>query len=160
MAKKLITGDLHFEDVAAGDWFDTPHHVMTSGEIDRFAELTGDRFEIHMDESKARALGFPARVAHGLLVLSIVDGLKNNSEAGFAAVASLGWNWKFLKPVFPQDMIQARITVIEKRLTRKPDRGIVRLAFSAKNHHGEEVQAGTNELMVLTRNNNAVSGLG
>ncbi|WP_363262176.1 MaoC/PaaZ C-terminal domain-containing protein [Mesorhizobium sp.] len=46
---------------------------------------TRDRFEIHMSDEAALRHGFPASVAHGLLVLSLVDGLKNNAVARFRA---------------------------------------------------------------------------
>lgn len=151
MARQLLQKSLHFEDVEPGDWFDTPSRVVCTADIDTFAKLTGDNFGIHMDEAQAQALGFPARVAHGLLILSIIDGLKNNSEAGFTAVASLGWNWTFSKPVFPGDEIKARITVLKKRRTSKPGRAILTLGFSASNQAQQEIQAGTNDLMVLTR---------
>ena len=147
--RELSGTGLRFDDVEPGDWFDTPSREVTVGEIDRFAELTGDRFEIHLSDEAARALGFPARVAHGLLVLSIVDGLKNNSKALFAAVASLGWNWRFERPVFVADRLHARITIMGKRETRRLDRGILELDFAVLDQFGNRVQSGTNQLMVL-----------
>ena len=139
---------LRYGDVEAGDWFDTPEHRLTAGDIDRFADLTGDRFDIHMSDAAARELGFPGRVAHGLLVLSIVDGLKNNSAAGFDAIASLGWEWRFERPVLIGDSIHARITVVTRRETRQPDRGILQLDFEVMNGDGAKLQSGRNQLMV------------
>ena len=46
------------------------------------------------------------------------------------------------------DKITARITVVEKRETRNPNRGILTLDFNVTNQHGETVQMGTNQLMV------------
>ena len=51
--------------------------------IDRFADLTGDHFAIHMTDAGAQAQGFARRVAHGLLVLSVVGGLKNQTRRSF-----------------------------------------------------------------------------
>lgn len=146
--RKLEGHGLRFADVETGDWFDTPAHEVTDRDIDRFADLTGDRFEIHMDDAAAKAAGFPSRVAHGLLVLSIVDGLKNQASARFKAIASLGWNMRFSKPVLIGDTLRARITVADKRETRDPARGILTLAVEVTNQAGTTVQAGTNHLMV------------
>ena len=126
-----------------------PCLALKAFQIDAFADLTGDRFEIHMDDDAAKALGFPGRVAHGLLVLSLVDGLKNQAHARFRAVASLGWTWRFDGPVFIGDTITATITVVGKRPTRRPDRGIVSLDFVVRNQNGETVQSGQNQLMVV-----------
>ncbi|HTN95465.1 MAG TPA: MaoC/PaaZ C-terminal domain-containing protein, partial [Nordella sp.] len=97
----LAAGTYFYEDVEAGDVIETGALPITTAHIDRFADLTGDRFEIHMSEEGAAKHGFPKRVAHGLLILSLVDGLKNQAGAQFASVASLGWDWKFAAPVLP-----------------------------------------------------------
>ncbi len=148
--RELARHGLRFGDVEPGDWFVTPAHTVQADDIDRFAGLTGDRFEIHMSDEAAKALGFPARVAHGLLVLSIVDGLKNQATARFSAVASLGWTWRFDAPVLVGDTVKATIAVAAKRTTRNPERGILTLDFKVTNQDDVIVQSGTNELMVLT----------
>ena len=146
--QRLAAGTYGFDDVTVGDRVQTGHREVSAGAIDAFAELTGDRFAIHMDDDAAKALGFPARVAHGLLVLSLVDGLKNQAAAQFRAVASLGWDWTFARPVFIGDVISAEITVLEKKSVSRPDRGILRLGFEVRRADGEIVQRGTNLLMV------------
>jgi acyl dehydratase len=141
----------YFEDVAVGDRYSTGGIVVTEALIAAFAGLSGDFFDLHVDDEFARGLGFPGRVAHGILGLALTDGLKNRAEHRFHGVASLGWNWKFVGPILIGDRIQAHIAVQAKRETRRPDRGIVTLAFEVKNQRGELVQQGTNELMVLRR---------
>lgn len=140
-----------FEDVAVGDRFATGGIVVTEALIQAFAGLSGDFFDLHVDDQFARGLGFPGRVAHGLLGLALTDGLKNRAEHRFRAVASLGWNWKFTGAILVGDRICAEIEVTAKRETRRADRGIVTLAFEVNNQRGETVQRGTNDLMVLRR---------
>jgi acyl dehydratase len=147
----LPAGRYYLEDVAVGDRLETATLTLLAGHIDRFADLTGDRFDIHMNEEAAARHGFPARVAHGLLVLSLVDGLKNQAPAQFAAVASLGWDWQFRAPLFPGDTIRAVMEVRTTRPTSRPDRGIVTIGFTVLNQHEETVQHGVNTLMVLRR---------
>jgi len=146
--RRLVTTGLAYGDVGVGDWLETPGRTVTAAMIDAFAELTGDRFEIHMDDAAARRHGFSARVAHGLLVLSLVDGLKNQAQAQFRAIASLGWNFRFERPVLAGDVIQARVTLRDKRTTSKKERGILSLGFSVTNQDGAVVQSGENLLMV------------
>ncbi|GGH24708.1 Acyl dehydratase [Cribrihabitans marinus] len=135
-------------DLAVGDTIRTASRRITAQMIDAFAELSGDRFEIHMDAGAARRHGFPDRVAHGLLVLSVVDGLKNRTPAQFAAIASLGWDWQFKAPVLAGDEIRATITVTHLRPTSDGARGIATLGFTVTNQAGATVQTGTNRLMI------------
>lgn len=149
--KSLTDFELSYEDVEVGDYFETPSREVTAAVIEAFAEMTGDRFEIHMSDEAALRHGFPARVAHGLLVLSLVDGLKNNAVARFRAVASLGWTWRFSAPVFAGDTVKAEATIAEKRTTRNPARAILCLRFVVRNQSGRVVQEGDNQLMVYRR---------
>ena len=151
MTKMLPAGRCSYSDLSLGDVVQTAQILITAELIDSFAEMTGDKFEIHMSDDAAKQHGFPGRVAHGLLVLSLVDGLKNQTDAQFDAIASLGWDWKFLRPVFTGDQIAASITVSEMRETRKQGRGILTLEFDVTNQHGETVQFGVNRLMVYRR---------
>lgn len=144
----MPAGTHRYGDLGVGDRIETASTLIDGDMIDRFAGLTGDRFAIHMDETAARALGFPARVAHGLLVLSVIDGLKNQVAAQLVAIASLHWEWSFRAPVLLGDSIRAVLTVKEKRLTAKPGRGIVTFAVSALNQRDEVVQRGCNQLMM------------
>ena len=149
--QRLSAGPYHFDDFQIGDCFQTAEASITEELIDRFADLTGDRFAIHMYDTAARALGFERRVAHGLLILSLIDGLKNQTDIRMQAVASLGWEWRFSKPILARDMIKAIWTVTGKRMTRDPTRGIVTFKVDLQNQHAETVQSGTNNLMLLTR---------
>jgi acyl dehydratase len=144
----LAPGRYGFDDVKQVDRIETAALTVTAAMIDAFADLTGDGFEIHMTDAAAQRHGFTARVAHGLLVLSLIDGLKNQCPAQFRAVASLGWDWTFRSPVLCDDTVQATLTVIEKRPTSRLDRGILRLEVTALNQRAEVVQRGHNLLMV------------
>lgn len=142
---------LFYEDIHPGLSFETPGLTVTDAHIVQFAGLSGDFFALHMDDDFARSLGFPRRVAHGLLGLILLDGLKNRAEKSFASVASLSWNWNFRKPLFAGERISGRLTVAEKRLTSKGNRGILTLALELRNAQGEVLQDGTNLLLVRTR---------
>ena len=144
----LPPGRYGYHDVEIGARIITATEEITEELIDRFADVSGDRFDIHMSDSAARASGFDRRVAHGLLVLSVVDGLKNQCPAQFRAIASLGWDWTFEAPVLAGDSVSAEIELTSKRLTRDPERGILGLEFTVLNQDKSVVQSGRNKLMV------------
>jgi acyl dehydratase len=146
----LTAGEYWFEDLAPGDFFDTGRLVVTEAHIVAFAGLSGDLFDIHMDDEFAREQGFPRRIAHGLLGLSLADGLKNRAAARIMAVASLGWNWKFKGPIFAGDRIGVHVRVAGKRLSSK-GQPLLTLHFSVTNQDGEEVQAGETTLLARSR---------
>lgn len=148
MARELAPGLYGYRDLMVGDWFRTAPAVVDAARIDAFAEVSGDFYEIHMDTAAANRLGFRDRVAHGLLILSMTDGLKNQADAKLRAVVSLGWDWSFDGPVIVGDTIRARVEVAAMRLTSKGDRGIVNLGFAVINQNGDQVQSGTNALLV------------
>ena len=134
--------------VSAGDWIDCGSARVDAEQILAFAELTGDRFEIHMTHAAAQRHGFNRQVAHGLLVLSLVDGLKNQAPAQFNARASKGWDWSFKAPVLAGDVLSARLTVAGKHPARSPDQITLALDFDVTNQDGVLVQTGTNRLLV------------
>src|SRR5579862_1805761 len=125
-----------FEDVAVGDRYTTGGITVSESLVTGFAGISGDFFDLHMDEDFAREHGFKGRVAHGILGLALTDGLKNRAATRLAALASLEWNWKFTAPIYLGDRIAAEIEVTAKRPTRRPDRGIVTLAFTVRNQDG------------------------
>jgi acyl dehydratase len=148
--KQMAPGDYWFEDLRAGNWFDTGHIVVTESHIVAFAGLSGDFFDVHMDDDFARAQGFPSRIAHGLLVLALTDGLKNRASVRVMAIASLGWTWRFTGAVVAGDRIGARITVGETRLTSK-GQGLVTLHLAVTQQEGRVVQKGETTLLVRHR---------
>ena len=146
--RALGPGRYRLRQLRPGDRIDAGQRQVTAGLIDAFAEMSGDRFEIHVSAEAARRHGFDDRVAHGLLVLSLVDGLKNGAPAQFDAIASLGWDWRFAAPVLADDTIAVAITVTALRPTSDGKRGIMTLTFEVTNQRGETVQTGENRLMI------------
>ena len=143
----LTAGHYGFDALNLGDRVETDSRTITASLIDAFANVSGDRYAIHMDDGAAQERGFPARVAHGLLILSVIDGLKNTAPARIDALASLGWTWGFTAPVFVGDTIQATFTVTEKRRTSSGKRGIIHLDVTVENQNSVTVQSGENRLI-------------
>jgi len=143
----LPAGKYGYDDLKVGDVMKTGSAEISTDRIAAYAALTGDEYELHLDDAAARRRGFEARVAHGLLVLSVVDGLKFQSHAKPDGLASLGWDWRFEKPVFAGDIIRAELIVVSKRITASGKRGIIEFQFDVFNQDDLRVQHGTNELI-------------
>lgn len=143
----LGKGVYGYNAMTPGDQIETATRQITAAQIDAFAALSGDTYAIHMEDAAAKARGFPGRVAHGLLILSMIDGLKNTAPARIDALASLGWHWEFTKPVFIGDSIRAVFSVAQKRMTSSGRRGIITLDVQVINQDGVCVQSGQNRLI-------------
>lgn len=144
--KALEPGSYGFKRLQVGDVVRTGSVLVSNDLIERFSRMTGDTYAPHMDESAARAQGFKGRVAHGLLVLSIVDGLKFQADAKLDGLASLSWRWKFQHPVYADDTIRAELTIEKLRPIPSLKKGIATCRLDVFNQHDQRVQFGTNDL--------------
>ena len=100
----------------------------------------------------APAPGTHAGARHrGRLVVAAGLAERDGKGVDATAIAMLGVEWRFKKPVFFRDTIKLRITLASKRLTSRPDRGIIVRDIAVLNQHGEVVQEGRFTTMVRTR---------
>jgi oxepin-CoA hydrolase/3-oxo-5,6-dehydrosuberyl-CoA semialdehyde dehydrogenase len=115
----------HFEELEIGETLITEKRTITLEDVERFAELSGDKFYAHMDEDAAKANGiFEGRVAHGYFIVSAAAGLFVEPELG-PVLANYGLeNLRFTKPVYPGDTIHVRLTVKQKTRKDTPVDGI------------------------------------
>ena len=145
--RDLPAGTYRFDDIEVGDRFETGFQQVTAEMIKDFARLSGDRFEIHLSAEGAARHGFPNVVAHGLLILSLADGLKNSGDVWIEAQAALGWNQRFTAPVFAGDRIAVKLQIAGKRPLADGARGILALAVEVVNQDGVVVLAGEQTVM-------------
>lgn len=90
--------------------------IITKDMILDFANLTGDKNRIHIDDSYAIRYGFKSLVSHGMLSLSLIIGLMYETGLfdGIIVIFSHLISVKFIRPVYPDTEISARLNVIEK----------------------------------------------
>ncbi|MBA2733136.1 MAG: MaoC family dehydratase [Acidobacteria bacterium] len=105
---------------------------ITDNDIQAFAELTGDHNPLHLDDDYARTTRFGRRIAHGMLSASLISTVLG-TELASEGVISLGYTVRFIAPVFPDDTVTARATIIKIR----EDKPIVTLETMCENQHGE-----------------------
>jgi len=153
------------EPVVLGSWYEefkldeerlSPGRTITEADLGAFAGLTGDYSQVHTDEEFCKKTEFGTRIAHGLLGLSIAQGLswRTNYTQG-TGVASLAWNkWTFKGPIFIGDTVRVRWHLTDKRESRsKPGMGIITELVELVNQRGEVVQHGEHVTMIRKRPN-------
>jgi acyl dehydratase len=145
----------YYEDFQVGQEWTSPTRTITEADVTAFAMLSGDWDEIHTSEEFAKKeSAYKTRIAHGLLGLSLVEGLKKRIPAFADAryVATLEWNWKFIGPILIGDTIHVKIRITRMRQSKsKPDRAILCEGGQVINQRGEVVQAGEHSLMIWRR---------
>jgi len=129
-----------FGALRIGDTFNSAEREVTIADIERFADLSGDRFYAHMDEEAARRNPlFGGRVAHGYFLVSAAAGLFVDPPYG-PVLANYGIDGlRFTKPVKPGDRIKVRLTCKEKTLRADKGFGEVRWDTEITNQNGEAV---------------------
>jgi 3-hydroxybutyryl-CoA dehydratase len=116
--------------------------TITDEDIRAFAGLTGDHNPVHLDDEFAGTTRLGRRVAHGMLVASLISSVLANDLPGVGTVY-LGQTLSFIAPVYPGDTVTARVTVTKVR----EDKPIVTLETVCTNQSDETVIRG--EAVVL-----------
>jgi len=118
--------------------------TITRADIEAFAEVTGDRNPLHLDDAFARRSRFGRPIAHGALVAGVISAALGMVLPGPGAIY-LSQTLKFLRPVFPGDTVTATVEVTAYRA----DKGIVTLRTTCANQSGDPVVDGEAMLLVL-----------
>lgn len=117
----------YFEDFEIGQEFISPARTITLTDIVNFACLSGDFNEVHTNFEYCKTSPFGEPIAHGPLVYAVMAGLQYASGLNDGTLIALLQNdqWRMLVPVKHGDTIRARVRVLEKKETSKPDRGVI-----------------------------------
>jgi acyl dehydratase len=145
--------DLYFEDFTPGREFRTEGVTVTESQILDFA-LAFDPQPFHLDAEAAKETIFGGLIASGFHTMALTFRLFAQTRAlvacslGSPGVDELRW----LRPVRPGDTLRATVQVVEQRpSTSKPDRGIVRLHWTALNQRSEPVHTKVSKQLLKRR---------
>ncbi|MEC8662863.1 MAG: phenylacetic acid degradation bifunctional protein PaaZ [Bacteroidota bacterium] len=146
----------HFEALNVGDTVTTARHTVTEADIVNFANVSGDHFYAHVDETSLDGTMFEGRVAHGYYILSKAAGLFVEPRKGPVLLNYGIDECRFTKPVYPGTTIGVKLTVVEKiaQERREPEdvaKGIVRYRVEVDDHEGDVVAVATILTMVKKR---------
>ena len=105
----------YFEELQIGDQVITEKRVITSEDIDRFADISGDHFYAHIKTTDFEGTMFEQQVAHGYFIMSLAAGLFVDSYEKNPVLLNYGIDeLRFTKPVYPGAEIHIRFTCKEK----------------------------------------------
>ncbi|HXF56446.1 MAG TPA: MaoC/PaaZ C-terminal domain-containing protein [Actinomycetota bacterium] len=63
---------IRFEDVRVGEELPPLSRTVRREDVAAYAEASGDRNPLHLDDAFARAVGFPGVIAHGMFTMALV----------------------------------------------------------------------------------------
>lgn len=144
---------MYFEEFEVGQRVISPARTVTESDVVGFAGISGDFNQIHTDAVYAEDTPFGARVAHGLLGLSIASGLAVRTgvlEGTVIAFREIN-NWKFSKPVYIGDTIHVEMEVAKTKALRRLGGGNVEIVLDVKNQKDETVMKGTWSTLVMSK---------
>ena len=133
----------YFEELQIGDQIITEKRIITSEDIDKFADLSGDHFYAHIKTTDFAGTMFEQQVAHGYFVMSLAAGLFVDSYEKNPVLLNYGIDeLRFTKPVYPGTEIHIRFSCKEKlpsdrRTIEKPE---VPMAIGIK--RGDDIEKG------------------
>ena len=139
-------------DFTPGEVFTSAPQTLSDKHFAAFAAMTGDAHPLHYDADYARAKGWEAPLAHGLMLLGLcaLGAAPISRELTESMIAMLGNKARYRRPAFVGDTVTPQFTVIAVE-PKDNDRGIVRLAISLHNQRGEVVLEGIHVLMLKRR---------
>ncbi|MDO9433954.1 MaoC family dehydratase [Hydrogenophaga sp.] len=114
-----------FEEYDETTRLETGFREITDDMIRTFVELNGFNTPTYTDPSYMK-MSYGGRMSPGMLVLSLAEGLV--LDAGVTrkrGIFLMELTPKFKKPVYAGDRIANRMRFKSKKLTSKPDRGVV-----------------------------------
>ncbi len=105
----------YFEELNIGDQIITQKRKITSEDIDRFADISGDHFYAHIKTTDFNGTMFEQQVAHGYFIMSLAAGLFVDSYEKNPVLLNYGIDeLRFTKPVYPGAEIYIKFTCKEK----------------------------------------------
>jgi 3-oxoacyl-[acyl-carrier protein] reductase len=134
---------MEYEVINVGDKAEVVHTISTH-DISKFVDLTGDDNRLHVDAEFAKKTSFKKQVAHGMLGASFISTVIGTKLPGDGAL----WysqNLEFLLPVRIGDTIHVVAEVIKKY-----DRDqIIELSTNIYNQNKQKVTTGTAKVKVV-----------
>jgi oxepin-CoA hydrolase/3-oxo-5,6-dehydrosuberyl-CoA semialdehyde dehydrogenase len=153
----------YFEELEIGDQLVTDKRIITAEDINRFADLSGDHFYAHLQQTDFTNTMFEKQVAHGYFIMSVAAGLFVDSYEKNPVLLNYGIDeLRFIKPIYAGAEIYVRFTCKEKlpndlRKIEKPEdfkrgddieKGIVKWLVEIFDETNELVGLGTILTMV------------
>jgi acyl dehydratase len=130
-----------YEDFEVGAVLRHPRErTITQADNAAFCGLTDNNQPLHLDESYAKKTPFGRIVVNGLLPIAWGVGVSVEDTTAGTLVANVGYEEvRNEAPLFPGDRIRCETTILEKRLSSKPDRGLVNMRHDVYKQDGTRI---------------------
>lgn len=141
------------EEFEIGEKAVSPGRTITETDVVMFSWVSGDTNQAHTDAEFSKNTPFGQRLAHGALGISVITGMSHRiGQLDGTGIAFLGIDeWRFHAPVFIGETVHLRTTVLEARVSSKPDRGVLKRRMELVKQDGTIVQSGIFSTMVRAR---------
>ena len=138
-----------FEELEIGETRESYGRTVSESDVYRFAGLEGHYGELHTNKEYAAETDYGRRIAHGGLLVVLVQGF----------MASIGWNYdtyalygfdsvRFIDPVFIGDTVHLESELVDKEI-RDDETGVVTIACELRKSDGTLAMA--MDWMILVR---------
>lgn len=127
---------LSIDAIRVGDHAEIIRRV-SDDDIAEFVDAVGDYNPVHSDPEYAAGTAFKEPIAPGIWTAGLISAVIGTRLPGPGAIY-LSQSLKFLKPVMFDDVITARVEVLETN----PEKNRMRLKTVCTNQRGEEVLTG------------------
>lgn len=141
-----------FDDFIIGEDIFSASRTITEADVVNFAGLSGDFNPLHTNEEFMKNSAFGGRIAHGALVSAISSGQVNQLgifEGTTIAVAQV--TTRYTGAVRFGDTVNTVIKCVDKKESKKPDRGVATFQITVLNQQGQAVQE-AEWVIILSRN--------
>jgi acyl dehydratase len=130
--------------IKQGDIY-THEFSFTKEDVIKFAEVSGDKNPIHLDDEYAAKTIFKRRIVHGFLGASIFSKVFGMLFPGEGTIY-LSQNLKFMAPMYENEVYTAKFTVLEVI----PDKHRAKIETLILDKEGKTITSG--EAMILNPN--------
>ena len=135
------------QDLIVGKKFDLGTIVLAEQEIIDFAKAF-DLLDFHTDKQLAEKTIFKGLIASGPHIFNYIYRREWIPRFGHTVICGMGVsNWKFIKPVYPNQNISVELSVLEIKPDQKIGGRAIAWLFEFKNEKDEMVQILQMEVM-------------
>lgn len=117
---------------------------VTDQMVQQFADMSGDRNPIHLDEEYAKNTRFGKRIAHGMISGALISRALVDCLGGTGIY--LGQSLKFVNPVFIDDTVKVQLKVTGIRR----EKGIATVDTNVVKENGDMVVKGEAVIMLAS----------
>lgn len=115
--------------------------TITDQMVQMFAEVSGDKNRVHLDDEYAKTTKFGRRIAHGMLSAALISRVLA-MKLGPGGIY-LGQTLKFMTPIYPGDTVSIELKVLNLR----EERGIGIIETIVRKEGGEIAVKGEATIM-------------